>query len=116
MFNLSLVMSLLYLFVGKVCSLSKFVNSSIKFQVQQCKSYFEVTKYFIIKLPSIKILKNSFIVATDVSSLYTKIDHEGGTEACFKKLEERDKNKSISSIVIKDLILMTLNPLEPDAH
>ena len=102
--------------MGKVCSLSKFVNSSIKFQVQQCKSYFEVTKYFIIKLSSIKILKNSFIVATDVSSLYTKIDNEGGTEACFKKLEERDKNKSISSIVIKDLILMTLNPLEPDAH
>ena len=40
----------------------------------------------------------------DVSSLYTNIDHEKGTEACFKKLEER-KHKSILSIVIKNLIL-----------
>ena len=43
----------------------------------------------------------------DVSSLYTNIDHEEGAEACFKKLEER-KNKSIPSIVIKNLILMIL--------
>ena len=43
----------------------------------------------------------------EVSSLYTNIDHEAGAEACFKKLEER-KNKSIPSIVIKNLILMIL--------
>ena len=43
----------------------------------------------------------------DVSSLYTYIDHEEGADACFKKLEER-KDKSISSIVIKNLILMIL--------
>ena len=43
----------------------------------------------------------------DVSSLYTSIDHEEGAEAYFKKLEER-KNKSIPSIVIKNLILMIL--------
>ena len=41
----------------------------------------------------------------DVSSLYTNIHHEEGAEACFKRLEER-KNKSIPSIVIKNLILM----------
>ena len=40
----------------------------------------------------------------NVSSLYTNIDHEKGTEACFKKLEER-KHKSILSIFIKNLIL-----------
>ena len=43
----------------------------------------------------------------DVLSLNTNIDHEEGAEACFKKLEERN-NKSISSIVIKNLILMIL--------
>ena len=42
-----------------------------------------------------------------VSSIYTNIDHEEGAEACFKNLEER-KNKSIPSIVIKNLILIIL--------
>ena len=41
----------------------------------------------------------------DVSSLYTNIDHKEDAKACFKKLE---KNKSIPSIVIKNLILMIL--------
>ena len=43
----------------------------------------------------------------DVSSLYNNIDHEEGAETCLQKLEER-KNKSISSIAIKNLILMIL--------
>ena len=61
-----------------------------------------------MKLSLIKnIPENSFLVTMDVSSLYTNIDHEEGAEACFKKLEER-KNKSIPSIVIKNLILMIL--------
>ena len=59
-----------------------------------------------MKLLRIKnIPGNSFLVTMDVSSLYTNIDHEEGAEACFKKLEER-KNKSIPSIVIKNLILI----------
>ena len=43
----------------------------------------------------------------DLSSLYTSIDHDKGAEACFQKLEER-KNKSIPSIVIKNLVVMIL--------
>ena len=43
----------------------------------------------------------------DLSSLYTSIDHDRGAEACFQKLEER-KNKSIPSIVIKNLVVMIL--------
>ena len=43
----------------------------------------------------------------DVSSLYTNIDHQEGAEACFLKLEER-KNKSISSHMLKSLILLVL--------
>ena len=43
----------------------------------------------------------------DVSSFYTNTSHEESAEACFKQLEER-KDKSIPSIVIKNLILMIL--------
>ena len=90
------------------CNLSKFVDSFLKFQAQQCKSYIRDTKDFLVKLSLIKnIPENSFLVTMDVSSLYTNIDHEEGAEACFKKLEER-KNKSIPYIVIKNLILMIL--------
>ena len=61
-----------------------------------------------MKLLAIKnVPENSFLVTMDMSSPYTNIDHEEGAEACFKKLEER-KNKSIPSIVIKNLILMIL--------
>ena len=90
------------------CNLSKFVDSFLKFQAQKCKSYIRDTKDFLIKLSSIKnIPEKSCLVTMDVPSLYTKTDHEEGAEACFKKLEER-KNKSIPSIVIKNLILMFL--------
>ena len=84
------------------------IDSFLKFQAQKCKSYIRDTKVFLIKLSSIKnIPENSFLVTTDVLSLYINNDHEEGAEACFKKLEER-KNKSIPSIVIKNLILMIL--------
>ena len=43
----------------------------------------------------------------DVSSLYTNIDHNEGAEACYVKLEER-KNKTITSVVLKSLILLVL--------
>ena len=43
----------------------------------------------------------------DVSSFYTNIDHEESAEACFKGLDERE-DKSIPSIVIKNLNLMIL--------
>ena len=85
------------------CNLSKFVDSFLKFQAQQCKSYIRDTKDFLMKLSLIKnIPENSSLVTMDVSSLYTNINHEEDAEACFKKLEER-KNKSIPSIVIKNL-------------
>ena len=86
---------------------SEFVDSFLKFQAQKRKYYIRGTKDF--KLLSTKnIPENSFLVTMDVSSLYTNIHHEEGAEACFKKLEER-KNKSVPSIVIKNLILMIFN-------
>ena len=89
------------------CNLSEFVDSFLKFQAQKRKYYIRGTKDF--KLLSTKnIPENSFLVTMDVSSLYANIHHEEGAEACFKKLEER-KNKSVPSIVIKNLILMIFN-------
>ena len=43
----------------------------------------------------------------DVNGLYTNIDHDEGSEACYRKLETR-KNKSIPSKVIKNLTLLVL--------
>ena len=40
----------------------------------------------------------------DVSSLYTNINHDKCEEDCLRKLDKR-KNKSVLSIVIKDVIL-----------
>ena len=89
------------------CNLSKFVDSFLKFQAQKFKSYIRNTEDFIINLSSIKsIPENSFVVTIDVSSLYTSINVKEDPEACFKKLEERKKNKSILSTVINSLILM----------
>ena len=90
------------------CNLSKIVDFFWKFQAQKCKSSIRDTKDFLIKLSAIKnIPENSFLVTIAGSSLYTNIDHEECAEACFKKLEKR-KNKSIPSIVIKNLILTIL--------
>ena len=72
------------------CNLSKFLDSFLKFQAQQCKSYIRDTKDFLMKLSLIKnIPENSFLVTMDVSSLYINIDHEEGAETGFKKLEEK---------------------------
>ena len=98
---------LIHFLHNDLSSLSEFVDSFLKFQAQKRKYYIRGTKDF--KLSSTKnIPENSFLVTMDVSSLYTNIHHEEGAEACFKKLEER-KNKSVPSIVIKNLVLMIFN-------
>ena len=43
----------------------------------------------------------------DVGSLYTNIDHLEGAEACYEALEKR-KNKTISSSLLRRLILLVL--------
>ena len=88
--------------------LSEFLDSFLKFQAQKCKSFIRDTKDFLRRLNSIKNLpKNSILMTLDVSSLYTNIDQEEGTEACFRNFEER-KRKDIPSSVLKNLILLVL--------
>ena len=52
--------------------------------------------------------KNAILVTMDVASLYTNIDHDEGTQACYEKLETR-KNKKMPSLVIKQLIKFVLS-------
>ena len=60
-------------------------------------------------MKSIKNLPNTTTLVTmDVSSLYTNIDHNEGTEACYKKLQTRP-NKSILFEILKKFIVIKSN-------
>ena len=90
--------------------LSEYLDSFLKYQAQRTSSYIKDTKHFLQKIEELNqkpLPANSILVTMDVSSLYTNIDHQEGAEACFLKLEER-KNKSISSHMLKSLILLVL--------
>ena len=51
------------------CNLSKFIDSSLKFQAQKCKSYIRDTKDCLIKVSSIKIFqKTVFLLLWTFSS------------------------------------------------
>ena len=89
-------------------NLSEYLDSYLKFQAQNCKSYIRDTSDFLLKLKSLTTIpSNSILVTMDVTSLYTNIDHEEGAEACYRKLETR-KNKTIPSITLKKCILLIL--------
>ena len=88
--------------------LSEFLDSFLKYQAQRCSSYIRDTKDFLCKLDAVKNLPvDTILVTLDVSSLYTNIDQDEGTEACFRKLEKR-KNKSFPSEVLRRLIKLVL--------
>ena len=90
--------------------LSEFLDSFLKYQARLCSSFIKDTKQFLQKIESLNkstIPKESILVTMDVAALYTNIDHEEGAEACFEKLEQR-KNKTITSKVLKSLILLVL--------
>ena len=53
-----------------LCHLSEFVDSFLKFQARNCKSYIRDTKHFLQKISNIKDLPETAILVTmDVSSL-----------------------------------------------
>ena len=61
-----------------------------------------------MKLKSLfTVPSTSILVTMDVNSLYTNIDQEEGSDACYKKLETH-KNKSAPSKTLKDCILLIL--------
>ena len=88
--------------------LSEYIDTFLKYQARTGASYLRDTKDFITKLNQLKsIPNNSILVTMDVRSLYTNIDHHEGAEACFEALEKR-KNKTISSSLLRRLILLVL--------
>ena len=71
-------------------ALSKFVDSFLKYQARKCKSFIRDTKDFLNKIKAIgELPKNAILVTMDVASLYTNIDHDKGTQACYEKLRIR---------------------------
>ena len=90
--------------------ISEFLDSFLKYQARRCASYIRDTKHFLQKLEELNksdIPDGSILVTMDVASLYTNIDHEEGADACYDKLETR-KNKTITSKMLKSLILLVL--------
>ena len=64
--------------------LSEYLDTFLKYQAIKTKSYIRDTKDFLVKLDNLKELPtNSILVTMDVSSLYTNIDHEEGSNACY---------------------------------
>ena len=90
-------------------SISKYVDSFLKYQAQNCKSYIRDTKDFLNKLKGIgKLPEGAILVTMDVASLYTNISHNEGAQACYEKLETR-KIKRVPSLVIKQLTMLVLS-------
>ena len=84
------------------------VDFFLKYQAKTCKSYIRDTSDFLLKLKSLSTTPStSIFVSMGVNSLYTNIDHEEGTYACYKNLETR-KNKTVSSNTSKNCILLIL--------
>ena len=89
--------------------LSEYLDTFLKYQATKSKSYIRDTKDFLVKLDNLKELpSNSILVTMDISSLYTNIDHEEGSHACFEHLERR-KHKKVPSSVLKKLIHLVLS-------
>ena len=92
-------------------NLSKYLDSYLKCAAQKTASYIQDTTHFINRLASIKLPTNSnqapFLVSMDVVSLYPNIDQQEGADACFYYMEQR-REKSVSSSLIKKLILFVL--------
>ena len=66
------------------CSLSKFVDSFLKFQAKKCKSCKRDTRDFVKNLLYTKnIPERRFLVTMDVSSLYTNVNRVKGAEVCL---------------------------------
>ena len=88
--------------------LSEYFDIFLKYQALKTKSYIRDTKDFLVKLDNLKELPmNSILVTMDIS-LYTNIDHEEGSNACFEQLERR-KHKEVPSSLLKKLIQLVLS-------
>ena len=87
-------------------NLSECFDCFLKYQSKTCKSHMRDTTD--MKLKSLfTVPSTSILVTMDVNSLYTNIDQEEGSDACYKKLETH-KNKSAPWKTLKDCILLIL--------
>ena len=89
---------------------SKFVDHFLKPLTAKSKSYIKDSTHFLKKVKDIKVTESDLIVAADVSSLYTVIDQQEGTDACGIALEARSQEEKVSmpTDCLTRLILMIL--------
>jgi hypothetical protein len=89
---------------------SKFVDFHLKPLTFKAKSFVRDTTDFLRKIKDLKVGPDDIIVAADVCSLYTVINHEEGAKACAAALNGRtnDEKKKMPTGIIKKLILMIL--------
>ena len=91
--------------------ISEFVDVFLKPAAQQNQSYVRDTSHFVSKIENevsqMTNPGNTFLVTTDVSSLYPDIDHAEGISACEETLSNR-KSQSVPTSVISNLLKLIL--------
>ena len=93
--------------IPQVC-ISQFVNFHLQPLVTKLSSYIKDTTHYLNKLNTIGPLPDGVLLVTlDVSSLYTKIPHKDGIQACSDFLNRR-VNPTIQTNRLCDLIRMIL--------
>ena len=81
---------------------SEFLDFHLKPVMMAGKSYVKDTGHFLEKLKGLgRIPQNSILVTADVIGLYPSIPHQGGLEALFEKLEERQDRTIPSNELVK---------------
>ena len=88
--------------------IAEFVDCHLKPVVQTLQSYIKDTTHFLLQIQNLSLLpENAILITLDVSSLYTKIAHKEGEEACRHFLNTCPL-KCIPTERICDLIRMIL--------
>ena len=92
---------------GPTESISSFLDHIIKRLVSTTPSYIKDTPHLIFLLESTHIPSNAILVTIDVSSLYTNIPQDEGTESCLEAIEAVEASH-ISRNVLQQLFNIVL--------
>ncbi|XP_053400774.1 uncharacterized protein LOC128557424 [Mercenaria mercenaria] len=88
---------------------SKYIDYTLKPNMQSLLSYIKDTSDFIQKIKSVRFRsKHSYLVTLEVNSLYTNIPHSGGLRACKFFMDGTNHSTKLSSKNIAELIQLGL--------
>ena len=90
--------------------ISRFVDHHLQQNVKELKSYVKDTTDFVNKIESQpNVPETSYLVSTDVRSLYTNIPHKEGIAAVKESLERKPSNTLTTIILMFLNLILTLN-------